>query len=61
MKEVGRTEIEVNEHLKNNSVRTLPEYSFKPFIIIIIIIILCYESEGRWFDSRWCHWNFSLA
>jgi hypothetical protein len=17
-------------------------------------------SEGRWFDSRWCHWNFSL-
>jgi phage antirepressor YoqD-like protein len=21
---------------------------------------LCYKSEGRWFDSRWCHWNFSL-
>ena len=18
-------------------------------------------SEGRWFDSRWCHWNFSLT
>ena len=18
-----------------------------------------YKSEGRWFDSRWCHWNFS--
>jgi hypothetical protein len=17
--------------------------------------------EGRWFDSRWCHWNFSLT
>ena len=22
---------------------------------------LCYKSEGRWFDSRWCRWNFSLA
>ena len=21
----------------------------------------CYKSEGRWFDSRWCHWNFSLT
>jgi len=20
-----------------------------------------YKSEGRGFDSRWCHWNFSLA
>jgi hypothetical protein len=18
-------------------------------------IVLCYKSEGRWFDSRWCH------
>jgi hypothetical protein len=40
-------------------------------IIIIIIIIgdrgstavkvLRYKSEGRWFDPRWCHWNFSLT
>ena len=41
-------------------------------IIIIIIIImrhavaqlveaLRYKSEGRGFDSRWCHWNFSLT
>jgi len=37
-------------------------------IIIIIIIIggtvvkvLCYKSEGRWFDPSWCHWNFSLT
>ena len=22
---------------------------------------LYYKSEGRWFDSRWCHWNFSLT
>jgi len=23
--------------------------------------VLCYKSEGRWFDSRLCHWNFSLT
>ena len=24
-----------------------------------VVKVLCYKSEGRWFDSRWCHWNFS--
>jgi len=23
--------------------------------------VLRYKSEGRWFDSRWYHWNFSLT
>jgi hypothetical protein len=23
--------------------------------------VLRHKSEGRWFDSRWCHWNFSLT
>jgi hypothetical protein len=23
--------------------------------------VLRYKSEGRWFDSRWCHCNFSLT
>jgi hypothetical protein len=23
--------------------------------------VLCYKSEGLWFNSRWCHWNFSLT
>jgi len=22
---------------------------------------LHYKPEGRGFDSRWCHWNFSLT
>jgi len=26
-----------------------------------VIKALCYKSEGRWFDSRWSHWNFSLT
>jgi len=26
-----------------------------------VVKVLCYKSEGRWFDSRLCHWNFSLT
>jgi len=26
-----------------------------------VVKVLCYKSESRWFDSRWCHWNFSLT
>jgi hypothetical protein len=25
-----------------------------------VVKVLCQKSEGRWFDSRWCHSNFSL-
>jgi hypothetical protein len=24
-----------------------------------VVKVLCYKSVGRWFDSRWSHWNFS--
>ena len=23
-----------------------------------VVMVLCYKSEGRWFDPNWCHWNF---
>jgi len=26
-----------------------------------VVKVLCYKSDGRWFDSSWCHWNFSLT
>ena len=26
-----------------------------------VVKALLYKSEGRWFDSGWCHWNFSLT
>ena len=26
-----------------------------------VIKVPCYKSGGHWFDSRWCHWNFSLT
>ena len=25
-----------------------------------VVKALRYKSEGRWFDCRYCHWNFSL-
>jgi hypothetical protein len=28
---------------------------------VTVVKVLCYKSEGRWFDSRRCHWNFSLT
>jgi hypothetical protein len=26
-----------------------------------VVKVLCYKSEGRWFDPGWCYWNFSLT
>jgi len=26
-----------------------------------VVKVLCYKSEGLWFDLSWCHWNFSLT
>jgi hypothetical protein len=25
-----------------------------------VVKVLRYKSEGRWFNPRWCHWNFSF-
>ena len=25
-----------------------------------LVKVLCYKSEGRWFDSRLCHWEFFI-
>jgi len=30
-------------------------------LVVQLVEALRYKSEGRWFDSRWCHWNFSLT
>jgi hypothetical protein len=27
----------------------------------VVVKALRYKPAGRGFDSRWCHWNFSLA
>jgi hypothetical protein len=23
-----------------------------------VVKVLLHKSEGRWFNPRWCHWNF---
>jgi hypothetical protein len=30
-------------------------------LVAQLVEALRYKSEGRWFDSRWYHWNFSLT
>jgi hypothetical protein len=27
----------------------------------VVVKALCYKPVGRGFDSRWCHWNFSVT
>ena len=27
----------------------------------VVVKALCYKTAGRGFDSRWCHWNFSVT
>ena len=29
--------------------------------MVQLVEALRYNPEGRGFDSRWCHWNFSLT
>ena len=30
------------------------------YAVAQLVEALRYKSEGHGFDSRWCHWNFSL-
>ena len=30
-------------------------------MVVQLVETLCYKPEGGGFDSRWCHWNFSLT
>ena len=31
------------------------------YAVAQLVEALLYKLEGRGFDSRWCHWNFSLT
>jgi len=47
-------------HLYNSCIHVLiPAHC--QFDLNVELKVLRYKSEGRWFDSRWCHWNFSLT
>jgi len=44
----------------------LPRHKIFPVLISVgdrgstVVKLLCYKSEGHWFDSRWCYWNFFI-
>ena len=38
-----------------------PIFKDQDVIVAELVEALRYKSEGRGFDSRWCHCNFSLA
>ena len=31
------------------------------YVVAQLVEALRYKLEGRGFDSRWCHWNFSMT
>jgi hypothetical protein len=37
------------------------EYIHEGHAVAQLVETLLYKPEGRGFDSRWCHWNFSLT
>jgi len=48
-----------------NSKRNVsPEFSKATLRIVYcggtVVKVLCYKSEGRWFDPSWCHWEFFI-
>ena len=34
-------------------------YYYWGYAVVQLVEALRYKPEGRGFDSRWCHWNFS--
>jgi hypothetical protein len=39
-----------------------PYYCSRGTLLVAQLVeALRYKPEGRGFDSRWCHWNFSLT
>jgi hypothetical protein len=36
-------------------------YIYMGHAVTQLVEVLCYKPEGCGFDSRWCHWNFSLT
>ena len=43
--------------------RDIPQYTIKVrgHVVAQLVDELRYKTEGRGFDSRWCHWNFFLT
>jgi len=46
-------------HLKRYSVVHI--HVWGTLLVAQLVETLRYKPEGRGFDSRWCHWHFSLT
>jgi len=51
----------------NNFKLILSHFHYRKMVLVLLhtgdcsntmVKVLCYKSEGRWFDPRGCHWNF---
>jgi len=52
----------VNNKYQNNSTTSFVENIVnKRYAVAQLVEALRYKPEGRGFDFRWCHWNFSLT
>ena len=60
-----RRDLYLTTHDTHNRQISMPLVGFEPTISAgerpQLVEALRYKSEGRGFDSRWCHWNFSLT
>ena len=72
LQEVEAPSFQDNRHMKVvrfSALRTGRLYLQQIFLVRVylgdrgstVVKVLCYKSEGRWFDPSWCHWNFSLT
>jgi hypothetical protein len=66
--EVNGRDMKLNTHLHvvlklrmGAAVPVLPLYAFMTWTVGVVVKALRYKPAGRAFDSRWCHWNFSVT
>jgi len=51
---------EVNTTIELKNITTT-SFDGGTLLVAQLVEALRYKSEGRGFNSRWCHWNFSLT
>jgi hypothetical protein len=46
---------------KTLSLFTVSTKGLLGYAVVQLVETLRYKPEGRWFDFRWSHWNFSVS
>jgi len=50
-----------SELLKEHQIRRCTFSNGGTLLVALLVEALRYKPDGRGFDFRWCHWNFSLT